>query len=108
MKRPEDWHGGWILATWVGAGLLLLVAVQLAGLGDPGVHDPDPRYHTRAFLLAVGALLLAAVPIYVTDRWLRGRSGREPPEAGREREPDGETGDPPAGADSGRGEGGAP
>lgn len=74
MKRPEDWHGGWIAAAWVGTGLLLLVCLQLLGVGGGRGGPSGPGSPTTAFLVAVGSLAFAAVPIYVTQRWLRGRA----------------------------------
>lgn len=78
MKPPEDWHGGWIVATWVGAALALLIALQLLGLEGGRRAAAGPRSHLPAFLLAAGSLLLVAGPFYLTVRWLRERSEETP------------------------------
>lgn len=74
IDPPERWHGGWIAALWVGAGALLVVALQLFG-PDAGPGEAQPGAHSVPFLLAVGSLLVVAVPFYCSQRWIERRDG---------------------------------
>lgn len=77
IDPPEHWHGGWIAALWVCAAAVLVVALQLFGpSGGPG--EAQPGSHSMPFFLAVGALLVVAVPFYFTQRWIERRERTRP------------------------------
>lgn len=88
IDPPERWHGGWIVALWVAAAVALVVALQLFGPGG-GPGESQPRSHSIPFFVAVGSLLLVAVPFYCTQRWIE-RRGRG---RGEEDEPSGRPGE---------------
>lgn len=92
MKPPEEWHGGWVVATWAAAALALLALLQAAGY--QGSHPAAaPRSHGPAFVLSAVSLVAAAVPFWITWRWLGARGGDVRP--GGERAGPREEGDEP-------------
>ncbi|MFB6239987.1 MAG: hypothetical protein ABEJ46_00170 [Gemmatimonadota bacterium] len=92
LEPPEKWHGGWIAGLWVIAAALLLVMLQLSGLGEGTRGGARTGSHSIPFLVAVASLVVVAVPFYCTQRWIerRGRRrGDEPPDRPEDEPPTG-------------------
>lgn len=99
LEPPENWHGGWIAALWAGAAIVLLIVLQLVGLGGgtgPG-GTARPGSHSMPFLVAVASLVLVAIPFYCTQRWIERRGA----ERGLEDEATDRKGDDPPPEDAG-------